>query len=443
MEIRRYVRILVNRKWVVILTTLVTLAVVAVGSFLTTPVYTASAMVRIAERRTGSGVIIDLNYMERLIKTHVLLLQSRPYLEEVIRRVGLTVEPDALSKTITVEALTNTELVKISAESTDPQQAAAIANTLGTLLVEEEQQLRDNNVSLAEPAIAPSKPSKPRILLNVALSAVVGIAGGVGLAFLFESLDPAIHSAEDLEAIAKVHLLGRIPNWSWRRRFRHKASLLEDGAVQSAVGEAFRILSTNLLALTSKAPVKTIMVSSAEPGAGKTTVLINLATAIARAGRQVIVVDGDLRNASIHNVFDLAQEPGLSDAILDPSQLSSAVQETKIKGVRALASGSLQTDPAKVLNTSALRKVILKLAEEADIVLWDSPPLLAAADAALLASAVDGVVLVVERTHARREAVQAACRQLANVEARLIGTVMNRTGPGVSYYGHRTPTNQR
>ena len=282
---------------------------------------------------------------------------------------------------------------------------------------------------------------------------------------MFENLAPLIHSTDDIEAIAGAPLLGRIPDIKTRQDHRKGSILLNDGAVQSPAGEAFRALSANLLALAPEAPSKTtfsskrkssvppisglfseaqsktILISSAEPRAGKTTVLVNLAAAMAQAGRQVIVVDGDLRNPSVHQVFDLAREPGLSDMLLHPSHLGSAVQDTKVEGVRVVASGSWQTDPAVVLNAPALQQVIQKLAAEADIVLWDSPPILAAADAAVLAPTVDGVLLVV-RTQARREPVQAACRQLASVKAKLIGAVMNRTEQGVRYYHHQTPASQ-
>ena len=141
MEIRRYLQILDSRKWVVILTTLVTLVVVTLGSFRMTRIYSASALVRIAAGLNSTVSYADLNYTERLMQTYVQLLKSRPFLEEVSKRLNLHVRLEVLAGAIKVEALTNTELIKISAESTSPQQAAAIANALGDLLVEQGQKM--------------------------------------------------------------------------------------------------------------------------------------------------------------------------------------------------------------------------------------------------------------------------------------------------------------
>lgn len=504
MEIQRYVSILISRKWVVILTTIVTLAVVTLGSFSMIPVYSASALVRVSTSLNSSATYTDLNYADRLIQTYVQLLTTRPFLDEVIRRLDLQVSPETLAEAIKVEALTSTELLKISAESTSPQQAAAIANTLGGLLAEQgqpiyqgqgksareilgeqvavlEEQLRQdrallatlststpdsnhtqqpsfqdltakinaeeqtyatllkqydnarvdeamraNSIGIVEQAVAPEIPSKPNVKLNIALGALVGLMGGIGLAFLFEKLSPLIHSTDDLEQTAGTLLLGRIPNFEIQGGNRLQPIVVNNGNAQSLAAAAFRVLGTSALALMTEAHLKTILITSAEPGAGKTTVLTNLAAAIGQAGRQVIVVDGDLRNPSVHTVFDLAQEPGLSDVLLDPSRLGSTLQTTKARGVRVLASGSVQADPAVVLNARAMPEVLQMLATEADMVLVDTPPMLAAADAAMLAPRVDGVVLIVERAQTQQEAVRAARQQLIDVKANLIGIIINR-----------------
>jgi len=527
-EIRRYLQILESRKWVVIVTAIVTLIVVTLGSFRMTRIYSASAMVRVAAGLNSSVSYVDLNYSERLIRTYVQLLKSRPFLEEVITRLDLDVGPQNLAGAIKVEPLTDTELIRISVESARPQDAAEIANALGALLVEQEQKMyygqgksareilqgqvtiledqlrqdrallaklsgstpnpdqsleasiqdltakvrseeqtyttllgqydkarvdeavRANSIGIVEPAVAPGAPSKPNLKLNIVLGALVGVMGGIGLAFLFENLSPMIFSTDDLEKTAGAPLLGQIPSFKIQKGTRQETILLNHSAAQSPAGEALRVLSANLLALAgealpttgsgrgrptsvpsvsgmfSEARPKTVLVSSVEPRAGKTTILINLAVAIAQAGRQVVLVDGDLRKPKVHKVLDVREEPGLSDVILDPSQLSTALQETEVRGVRVLACGSAQPDPAVILSAPAVRQVIHELAEEADIVLWDSPPIFASADATLLARMVDGVVLLVGRTRTQREAVQAACQQLADVKAKLLGIIVNR-----------------
>jgi capsular exopolysaccharide synthesis family protein len=517
MELQRYVRVLISRKWVVILTTIVTLAVVVLGSILMTPIYSASALVRVTAGLNGSVTYTDLNYTERLIETYVQLLKSRPFLGEAIKQLNLQVRTEALADTIRVDSLTGTELIKISVESISPLQAAAIANTLATLLVEQgekmyygqgkgareiiqeqltasEDQLRQdrallaslsastpspnqtgeasrqdltakitseeqtyamllneydkarideamraNSVGIVEPAIEPEAPSKPNLKLNIALGAMVGLMSGIGLAFLFENLSPLIRSRNDLEKTAGVPVLGRIPEFEIRAGDREKPILLNDGNAPSPAAEAFRVLSASTSVLVSKAHLKTILFSSAGPGAGKSTILANLAIAMAEAGRQVIVVDGDLRHPVLHRIFDVAAEPGLSDLLLDPSRLDSVIQPTRTKRIRAIAAGSAQNGPA-LLYAPVISKIMRQLAKDADIVLWDSPPVLAAADAALLAPMADGVVLVVDRSQTQQQAVQAACQELEDVKSKLIGIIVNRVKKDSRYnYYYQRP----
>lgn len=517
MEIQRYVRILKGRKWVVILTAMATLAVVALGSISMPPIYSASTLVRVVTNPNSSDTSVNLPYIERLIETYVQLLKSRPFMEEVIKQLNLQTRPETLANTIRVESVPNTELIKIDVDSTSPQQAPAIANTLALLLMEQGQKvysgqgqsareilkdqvttleeqlrrdrallvslststpspdpsreasrqdlaakidaeeqtyamllnlydkaqvneaMRENSIDIVEPAIVPEAPSKPNIKLNMVLGALVGLMGGIGLAFLFENLSPLIHSRDELERTAGAPLLGRIPDFETHSKNREKTILLNNGNAQSPAAEAFRVLGSSTSALMSKAHVKTILFSSAEPESGKSTVLANLAVALAEAGHQVIVVDGDVRHPCIHQIFGTAMEPGLSDLLLDPSRLESAVQPTQVTRVRAIAVGSARCGSAELLNTPVISKIMRQLTKDADIVLWDSPPLLAAADAALLAPMVDGVVLVVEHAHTRQEAVQAACQQLVDVKANLFGIVVNRTGRnrGYHYYYQR------
>ncbi len=524
MEIQRYMQILKSRKWVVILTTIVTLAAVTVGTFSMTRIYSASALVRVTTGLGGSVTYTDLNYTERLIQTYVQLLKSRPFMEEVVMRLNLQISPEDVADAITTEAVADTELIKISAENASPQRAAAIANTLAALLIEQGQKLysgegrsarqilqdqvtilddqlrqdrarlaslsistpspdenreaaiqelttridaeaqtyamllnqydkarvdeamRANSINIVERAIEPEAPSKPNRQLNLALGFLVGLMGGIGLAFLFENLSPLLHSKDDLEKAAGAPLLGRIPDFGIRAGSQEKTILLSNGNAGSPAAEAFRVLGISISALIAKPQCKTILFSSAEPGAGKSTVVANLAVAMAVAGRQVIVVDGDLRHPCIHQIFGIAREPGLSDALLDPSQLNSAVQLTQVSRVRAIAAGSVQTDPAPLYAT-VIAKIMRQLARDADIVLWDSPPVLAAADAALLAPMADGVILVVERAHAQQETIQAASQQLADVKAKPMGIIVNRAGRDGQYkyyyYYRRSPTQDK
>jgi len=498
MELKRYGDILNRRKWIIIVTALFTLAVVAFGTFRATPIYSASTLVRVATY--SADTYINLNYSERVMQTYVYVLTSRPFLEQVIHRLSLPIDPDELARAITVEMLSGTELIKISVEDPDPQRAAMITNMLGTLLLEEGQRLyvgagknarqileeqlmtqeaqlredrallatlsaasdasqtpdaaaqnlaakirvgeqtyavllneyerarlqesvRANSLSVIEPAVPPSSPSKPKVALSLALGALVGLIGGIGLALVFELLDPTIHSAEDLEEKMDVPLLGRVPIFVGKRS-------------TAARGDALRVLSTNILSLAANNEIKTLLVTSPEPEAGKTTIAAYLAIAMAQAGRRIILVDGDLRNPTLHSLLGLQQEKGLSDVLGDARQLDSALKETKIRGVTALTAGGVNAHTTELLYAPAMPSLIQRLTERADLVLWDSPPVLVSADATVLAPNVDGVLLVTARNQTTERQLTLALKQLRQVGSTVIGLVYNKARLDNGGYGY-------
>lgn len=585
MELRWYLAILRCRKWVAVLTTIMTVVVVGLGSWLMTPVYSASTMVRIAQVQDSSIDYFDLNYSVRLMRTYEQLLVSGPFLEEVIQRLGLDTLPQELAKRIKVAPLPDTELLKITAESSDPIQAVEIANALGGLLVQEGQkvysgegktfrqmlqeqltiveenlkadrslvqsllddntvedqamriqdlnariraqeetyamllreyeraqvgeEMRANSISVVEPAVAPKVPTRPRMKWNIGLGSVVGLVGGIGLAFLFENLDPTLHSRRESEVVAKDAVLGSIPklkspNEKERevealraqmieresaidsfqahllerevavREFKAqlsekegelealRAQMLErdsaidsfeaqlaerevavrelkaqfrrsrpwvtvlDFDVRSSAGEAYQILRTSFLSLSSRIPKKMLLITSVEPGVGKSRLLANLAAGMAEAGQRVVVVDSNFRHPSLHHVFDLSNELGLSDIILDRSRVDTALQETKIEGLRVLASGPLPPNPAELLGSPKMQELIWELAIEADMVLLDSPPILRVADAAVLAPIVDGVLLVAAGDQVTGARIQRALEEMDKAGAKALGLVSSK-----------------
>ncbi len=507
MDLRHFIEIFKRRKWVILVTFIVTVAIVSIGSYLMTPVYSATAVVRIVQIQDGNIGYYDLNYSERLMNTYVHLLNSGPFLEDVIQRINLNITTTDLAKSIKVEIIANTELIEIVAESTNPLQAMEIANTLGTLLVEQKEKFytgpgrsaieilqdelivveenlaedrtslqnllnedadldqgriiqdlsnriqvqeqiyamlineyeraqlaeaaRANSISMVEPATLPYSPSKPCTILNIILGAIIGVVGGIGLAFLFENLDLAIYNAEDLEAITKLTQLGTIPRLKRPKGARHGAILL-NGNDQSPVEESFRILRTNVNALISREAAKTLLIVSADEGAGKSTMLANLAVVMAQAGRKVIMVDSDLRNPYLHNIFDLPNNWGLSTLIGHPSKVATEMSKmkTKFQRVSLLTSGPRVAKPSEWVGSSNMRNLLVELGKGADLILLDSPAISAVADAATLAPMVDGVILVAASGEITEERVQRALKQLENVSARLLGFVFNKVKAG-------------
>jgi len=523
MEIREYLQILKRRKWVLILTALVTCAVVSVGTYLMPPTYSASATLRVAQAHSASIEYVDYMYAERLMSTYVEISRSRPILEEVIERLELSMMPEDLANKIKVEALADTELMRISVGDGNPRRARDTANVLATLLIEQSQSLysgggkstpeilqeqlkviegnleqdraslqslmnraasaqgeiealnnkitleeetyamllrryeearvaeamRASSITVVEPAIEPEVPSKPRKRLNIILGALVGLVGGTGLVFLVENLDTTLYTMEQVSDVSGLPILGKIPEFRGQggiaiytsgipipvlgkipvikvRKLRGQEGIAIYTRGDSPQGEAYRLLRTNILSLNRDTPLKTLLITSAGQKEGKTTVVANLAHAMARAGRKVVAVDGNLRLPALSHASELPNEVGLSSILEQRASLEEALQHTRIPRLQVLTSGPLPSNPTELLGAPEMVVLLDQLIQEFDIVLIDTSSLLAVADAVVLAPLVDGVMVVIGLAQATQGAVEAALKQLADVKAKPVGVIVNR-----------------
>ena len=206
---------------------------------------------------------------------------------------------------------------------------------------------------------------------------------------------------------------------------------------RSPISEAYRTLRTNLDFASLDKTLKTLVVTSAGVGEGKSTTLANLAAVSAQAGRNVILVDADLRRPTMHQVFGVGNETGLTTVMRDENLLASPpLQDTGIAGLSLLTSGPLPPNPAEVLGSQRMAMVIAALAERADQVFFDTPPVVAVTDAAVLATKVDGVLLVISAGSTRRDYARSAVQRLEQVNARLVGTVLTNVQMGTGFQGY-------
>jgi len=194
---------------------------------------------------------------------------------------------------------------------------------------------------------------------------------------------------------------------------------------RSPISEAYRTLRTNLDFAGLDRALKTLVVTSAGVSEGKSTTLANLAVVSAQAGRRVILVDADLRRPMLHQVFGLANDTGLTTMMMDDAALAAPpLRKTAVEGLSILTSGPLPPNPAEVMGSRRMEEIIAALAERADQVLFDTPPVVAVTDAAVLATKVDGVVLVVSAGHTRRDHARTAIQRLQQINARIVGAVL-------------------
>lgn len=292
-----------------------------------------------------------------------------------------------------------------------------------------------NALSVIEEATLPKVPFSPNVGRNVMLAAVIGLALAIGGAFLIEYLDDTVKTPDDIAHTANLPTLGGIPRNS-SQDFPDRLVAVKQPL--SPVVESYRVLRTNLQFSALDRPIQTLMITSPGPADGKSTVLSNLAVVLAQSGMRVIAVDTDLRRPTLHKIFGVANRYGLTDAVLHPDPLlEERLQVTEVKNLRILTSGSLPPNPAELLGSIRMRETIDELKNYADIVIFDSSPVLLFADAAILGTRLDGVMLVLQSGRTRRMDARKVVEDLQRVQVNLLGVVLNRLTPGSRNYYHQ------
>ena len=320
-------------------------------------------------------------------------------------------------------------------------QIAGLQTKLSTLqanyaaLLSNTQQGAVNTISVIEPAQLPRSPIGPNKPATILLAAVIGFILAAGAAFLLEYLDDSLKNPDDVQKILGLTTLGAIPVME---ETATRGELAVVASSHSMASEAFRVLRTNLRFAGVDRPLQTILITSPAPSEGKSLTVANLGAALAQAGERVILVDADLHRPRLHRVFGLRNNRGITSALLEEHpNLDGLLQDTTVPGLQVLTSGPLPPNASELLGSAHMRELLSQLSRQADVLLLDSPPATALADAAVLATQTDGVLLVLDAGNTRREAARRASEALGRVNARVVGAILNRlptSGGGYYYY---------
>lgn len=286
-----------------------------------------------------------------------------------------------------------------------------------------------NNVSIVDPAEPPQRPSKPQLLINLALAAILGLGLGMVVALLMEALDETLASPEDVESKLGLPVLGMVPLLD---KDTSPALALKD--VRSPFAEAYYSLRTALQFSTPHGVPASLLLTSSRPGEGKSTTAYALAMNLAAVGRRVLLADGDLRNPSLHRVVGLENEAGMSN-VLSGAELEGFVVKTSHPGLDFIPCGPLPPNPAELWGGDGMRRVLEQAMATYDHVIIDGPPVLGFADAPLLASVVGGTVFVLESRRTRRAQARGALRRLAMGNSHILGAVLTKFNSKSTPYG--------
>lgn len=287
-----------------------------------------------------------------------------------------------------------------------------------------------NNISIVDMATPPREPSKPNMLLNMALAALLGLGLGVLVALVLEALDETLATPDDVEKKLGIPVLGVIP-------LLDKGETPADalGDIRSGFSEAYYSLRTALQFSTPDGAPSSLLVSSARPAEGKSTTAYAVALNLARVGKRVLLVDGDLRNPSMHRVVGVENERGMSNLLSGSADLGAVVQPTHQDNLFFIPCGPLPPNPAELWGGDRLRQFLTETRNNFDHVVIDGPPVLGFADAPMLAAAVNGVLFVLESRGTRRGQARGALRRLQVGRAHLLGAVLTKFSVKSASYG--------
>lgn len=463
-------------------------SVAALGaSLLRTPTYSATSKVLVSAR----GVPLSLAGGDapaqqdpvRLATTEAEVVKLRPVISAARSRLGITLETtEVLTDRVSVGLAPDSDLLSITVRDTSRDQARALADAVAVAYVEFRTKLDTSRLQAARRELADrldelkssnqaagsyyervlldyqqlttlekigtasyavvetadqAKKVSPRPFTDAAVSLILALMVSLGLTLLVDRLDHRVRDEEEAETVLGAPLVGRVPLSKGSRGVGHRPLVTLDEPSGSAA-ETFRMLRANLAFSTAVSESRAILITSALPGAGKSTIAANLAIAMAQAGRRVALVDLDLRKPTAHEFFGKPRSPGASDVIADQTSLEDAISWLDVPAttpsadgedprVAFLAAGTRAPNPGQLIASARCGALLRDLRERVDVVLVDAPPLLVTGDAMSLAPAVDACVFALNASSTGRSALREARRELASMGRPLLGFVMTGT----------------
>lgn len=313
------------------------------------------------------------------------------------------------------------------------------------------KQLNSNNVRILDRARLPAAPFSPRLHVNLAIAFAIGLILGLGLVFLLHFMDNTVKTQEDIEHLVGLPYLGLLPSISSekkRKRQKHgpkplpepegvpaTAELFQWLNPKSQVAEHCRSIRTNLLFMSPDKPLKALLVTSSMPQEGKTTVALNVAISMAQSGEKTLIVDTDMRRPRVHKALGLTAKKGVSAVLVGELKIDDVILETPVDNLYCMPCGATPPNPAELLHTKRFKEFVAELLTRYDKVVFDSPPIGAVTDPVILSKAVDGTILVVKSGVTARQLLAKTGRVLQDVNANVLGVVLNDIDPDRRTYG--------
>jgi len=444
MELRDYLHVLRKYAVLIVITTLIGVGAAAVWSLTRTPLYTASSTVYVSTQSGESVAELQQGqtFTQARVATYAALATTPVVIDPVITELGLDTTAAAQAKQVSATAKTGTNLITITVTDPDPAQAAEISNAIAaslTTTVESLDTLEGQSTSpvrleRVQNALPPSQASSPNVPLNLALGLLLGLAAGIGVAMLLTVLDTRVRTKRDVQHITDAPVLGAIPfDPKWKQR-----PLIIDVDPLSPRAEAFRSLRTNLQFVDFDER-RSFTVTSSMPAEGKSSTAVNLAIALADAGKRVALLDADLRKPKVAEYCKIDGAIGLSDVLIGSVRLGDVMLPWGDRSLFILPAGRIPPNPSELLGSPHMRQLMEVLERDFDVVICDSPPLLPVTDAAVLSKVTGRVITIVAAGETTKQQLAAAMTALENVGADQAGVVITKVptrGVDAATYGY-------
>ncbi len=431
MELRQYLQIVRKRIGLIVLGTLLAGAVSFAVSSQLPLTFTSSTSLLVGATGEGDGyggMLVN----QYLAATYRELLTKRPILEAAGRNLDLS--PSAMaevSRGITVWVVPETSVIRLAVAHTDARLAAELANEIVAVFLQAPGNTgldQGQHIQVLEPATQPFEPSAPRIWLNTLVAAIGGCALAGGAALLMEYLDDTLGTAEEIALGLSLPTLATIPRPNAIRGQQEPASALAEPT--SSLAEAYRALSARLWFSSEHAGPEgngmpnTLLVTSPLSRGEKANLAGNLGAVMAGAGFQVLLVDADVQQPTLHQLFGVSNKTGLTNLLAGTANCEQCVSKTDIPNLSLISAGP--PPETSGLSWPRLAPLVEGMRARADVILFDAPPVLAAADTMVLASQVEATILAVKSGFTRREVALQAVERLRSMRARTVGVVLNR-----------------
>ncbi|MCL4499595.1 MAG: polysaccharide biosynthesis tyrosine autokinase [Chloroflexi bacterium] len=443
-DLSSYAQIILKHYKIILMGVVVCLIAAVAVTAKSPRVYEASATLLISDRRADTRNAVDsyngVLVSERLAKVYSEVIAGKTITTQVSRRLNLPFAK--VSGQVTAATVQDTNLIKISATDNQPAQAYRIVKETVDVFANELSKTgkpsQGKGVSfgplasadVVDPASIPVDPIKPNLYQNMALALLLGCSGSVGSVMVLELFDRSIKDSDDLARAMSIPMVGMIPK-------SDRPGLEMVARPASAASEAYRSLRTSIQTINGTRPLRTVGVTSAGLGDGKTTVSANLAVALAQAGHQVILVSCDFRRPSLHKLFHLPNENGLSEVLTRKMTLEKSISHIDDR-IGVIVSGTIPPNPAELLGSQRMKAVVDDLKTIAEYVILDCPPVVPVTDAALVGSIVDGTLLIVRAGKTNRKAALRAKELLDGVGTWIPGVILNGAAVSSEYgYSYR------